>query len=145
MNSLIPLRPRLQRLDDMFPQALRSFMNPVSLDMDFSSEIQIDVTEDDTGYKVSAAIPGVKKEDIKVTVDGSYVLISAEAREEKEIKSGNGSRTLIKELYRGSCSRGFTLGHDVDEKAATVKYEDGVLNMTLPKRKEAATKVLKIQ
>jgi HSP20 family protein len=145
MNSLVPLATRLERFDDMFPEIVRRFMRPLQMDVDLPSEIRVDVTEDDKEYRVRAEVPGAKKEDIRVSVDGNYVSISAEVKQEKEEKAGNGSRTLIKELYYGSASRGFTLSHDVDDKAAVVKYEDGILKLTLPKRKEAATKVLRIQ
>lgn len=145
MNSLVPLASRLERFDDMFPDMMRRLMRPVLMDVNLPGEIQVDVTENDKEYQVSAAIPGVKKEDIQVCVDGNYVSISAEVKQEKETKSGNGSRALIKELYHGSASRGFTLTHDVDDKAAVVKYEDGLLKLTLPKRKEDSAKVLKIQ
>lgn len=145
MNSLVPLSTRLERFDDMFPEIFRRFMRPVQMGLDLPSEIQVDVTENDKEYQIRAAIPGVKKEDIQVSVDGNYVSISAEVKQEKETKSGNGSRALIKELCYGSASRGFTLTHDVDDKAAVAKYEDGILKLTLPKRKEASAKVLRIQ
>ena len=71
-------------------------------------EIRIDVTENDKGYEVRAEVPGVKKEDIRVSIDGNYVSISAEVKRETEQKSGKGERALVKELYVGSSSRSFT-------------------------------------
>ena len=141
MNSLVPLATRLERFDEM----VRRFMRPVQMDVNLSGEIRVDVAEVDKAYRVCSEVPGAKKEDIRVSVDGNYVSISAEVKQEKEEKAGNGSRALIKEFYYGSTSRGFTLSHDVDDKAEVVKYEDGILKLTLPKRKEAATKVLHIQ
>ena len=146
MASLIPLSTRLGRFDDMVPEVFRRFMHPTRFGVDLPEEIRVDVTENDKEYVVLAEVPGVKKEDIHVSVNDNYVSITTEVRQEKEEKSGgNGARTLIKELYQGSASRGFTLAHDVDEKAAVVKYEDGILKMTLPKRKESISKELQIQ
>lgn len=141
MNALT----RFERLDDMFPEMFRRFMRPGVAGLETPGDIRIDVSENDQGYEVRAEVPGVKKEDIRVTIDGNYVSITAETRREKEEKLGKGERTLVKELYYGSCSRSFNLAHDVDDKAAIAKYEDGVLKLSLPKRKEASSKTLAIQ
>lgn len=134
-----------QRFDDMFPEMLRRFMRPVGTEFDTPGEIRVDLSETDKEYQVKAEIPGVKKEDIKVSIDGNRVSISAEAKSEKEEKGGNGARTVVREIFYGSASRAFTLAHEVDDKAAVAKYEDGMLKLTLPKRKEAVSKTLRIQ
>ena len=86
------------------------------------------------GVVVRADIPGVKKEDIKVDVNGNVVSISAEVKEEKEQEQKEGARVIRSERYYGSLSRSFSLGQDVDDKAANAKYTDGVLELTLPKK-----------
>jgi len=134
-----------QRLDDMFPEMFRRFMRPAGADFETPGEIRVDLTETDKEYQIKAEIPGVKKDDIKVSIDGNRVSISAEAKSEKEEKGGNGARTVYREIFYGSASRQFTLAHDVDDKAAVAKYEDGMLKLTLPKRKEAVSKTLRIQ
>jgi len=117
-------------LDDMF----KGFMlRPVRLDPQAPQmQIKMDVKENDSAYVVRADIPGVKKEDIKVDVDGNVVSISAEVKQEKEQKEGG--RVIRSERYYGSVSRSFSLGQDVDEKTANAKYTDGVLELTLPKK-----------
>jgi HSP20 family protein len=117
-------------LDDMF----KGFMlRPVRLDQQAPQmQIKMDVKENDAAYIVRADIPGVKKEDIKVDVDGNMVSISAEVKQEKEQKEGG--RVIRSERYYGSMSRSFSLGQDVDEKTANAKYTDGVLELTLPKK-----------
>lgn len=142
MNALITQR---QRFDDMFPEMFRRFMRPALADFDTNGDFRVDLTENDKEYQVRAEIPGAKKEDIKVSIDGNRVSITTEVKSEKEEKGGNGERTICKEIYYGSSSREFTLAHDIDEKASTAKYEDGVLKLTLPKRKEAVSKTLRIQ
>lgn len=99
-------------------------------------EIKMDVAEDDKTYRVKAEIPGVKKEDIKVAIDGNQVSISAEVKKEKEEKKGE---TVIRsERYYGRQARTFTLFCDIDSNAAAAKYEDGVLELTLPKKSNGA-------
>ena len=141
MNALT----RFERLDDMFPEMVRRFMRPTQMNLDAPGEIRVDVSETDKEYQVRAEIPGAKKEDIRISIDRNFVSISTEVKEEKEEKSGNGARSLVKEMYYGSASRGFSLAQEVDEAASVAKYEDGVLKLTLPKRKEAASKTLAIQ
>lgn len=134
---------RLDPIDDFFPQFFRRFAKPLALTDDAPGDIRIDVTENDKDYQVRAEIPGAKKDDIRVTVDGNFVSISAEVKKEKEEKSGG--RLLVKETYFGSASRGFSLGHEIDDKAVVAKLEDGVLKLTLPKRDSAAARSIAIQ
>ena len=138
MNSLT----RFER--DFFPEFFRRFSRPMSLETEAPGEIRIDVTEGEKEYFVRAEIPGAKKDDIRVTVDGNYVSISAEVKREREEKAEKDGRVLLKETYVGSSSRGFTLAHDVDDKTATAKLEDGVLKLTLPKRTGTASRLLPI-
>ncbi|CAN7297661.1 Hsp20 family protein [Variovorax sp. LjRoot84] len=122
---------------------MRRWARPLQMldEVDVPSDIRVDISENDKEYLVSAEIPGAKKEDIRVSIDGNYVSIAAEIKKELEEKHG---RTLTKETYHGSVSRGFTLGSDVDEKTAVAKLEDGVLRLTLPKRQGSSSRVLKI-
>lgn len=126
-----------------FPESFRRFMQPLRLAEGVPAEIRIDVTENDKDYAVRAEIPGAKKEDIRVQVDGNFVSISAEVKTEKEEKSG--SRVLVKETTYGSVSRGFSLAHEIDAKAVVAKLEDGVLKLTLPKREGSGTRSIAIQ
>lgn len=87
-------------------------------------------------------MPGAKKEDIRVSVDGNHVSISAEVRRDKEEKSG---RSLLRETYVGSASRGLSLAHDIDAKAVVARLHDGVLVLTLPKRAGAEVRTIAIE
>ena len=141
MNALT----RFERLDDIFPGVFRRFMRPAVAGFEAAGDIRIDVSENDHGYEVRAEVPGAKKEHQRVMIDGNYVSITAEVEREKEDRASKGERALVKDLYVGSSSRGFSLAHEVDEKAAIAKYEDGVLKLSMPKRKEASSKTLAIQ
>jgi HSP20 family protein len=95
-------------------------------------KMRIDVTENDKAYSVKADMPGVKKEDISVRVEGNTVQIDAQTASEKEMR-GNGDKVLRSERYYGSVSRSFSLGQDVDAARVQAKYADGVLSLELPK------------
>jgi HSP20 family protein len=95
--------------------------------------IKLDLEEDDKAYKVHAEIPGVKKEDIQVDVDGDLVSIRAEVKQEKQADQSAG-RQLHTERYYGMVSRSFSLPVAVDDKNVQAKYHDGVLDLTLPKK-----------
>lgn len=126
-------------LDDMF----KGFMlKPVRFEQQVP-EIKMDVKENDGAYVVRADIPGVKKENINVDIDGNVVSISAEVKEEKEEKEGE--RVIRSERYYGSMSRSFSLAQDVDEKTAKAKYTDGVLELTLPKKAGSHTGKIAVQ
>src|SRR3990167_11140551 len=135
---------RYSPADDAFDDLFRGFfMRPVRFEGQPEVQIKMDVSEDDKAYTVHAEIPGVKKEDIHVTIDGSQVAVSAEVKNEKEVKEGG--KVLRSERYYGKVSRAFTLGQDVDEATAQAKYKDGVLELTLPKQTAAKAKRLAIE
>jgi HSP20 family protein len=105
--------------------------------------LRIDVTEQNGAFKVKAEIPGVKKDDIQVNVDGDQVSISAEVKQEKDVKEGE--RLVHSERYYGKTSRAFRLGYEIDEAKVQAKYADGVLELVLPKKQTAAAKQITIQ
>ena len=105
--------------------------------------MKVDVAEHNGDYKVVAELPGVKKEDIKVNIDGDEVSITAETRISKDVKDGE--RLLHSERYAGKVSRAFRLAQEIDEARASAKYSDGVLELTLPKKAAATAKQLAIQ
>lgn len=127
-------------IEDMFKGF---FVRPVLFEGQPQMEIKMDLKEDDKAYTVQAEIPGVKKEDIQVSIDGNRVSISAETKMEKEEKEGE--KVLRAERYCGKVARSFTLANDVDEAQAQARYSDGVLELTLPKKAGATAKKVAIQ
>ena len=127
-------------LDDLFKGF---FVRPMAFEGQPEMQIKMDVKENDGAYTVHADVPGVKKEDIHVTIEGNRVSISAEVKKEKEEKEGD--KVLRSERYFGKVARSFTLAQDVDEAKAQAKYSDGVLELTLPKKAAAAGRKLSIQ
>jgi len=106
-------------------------------------DIRMDVTEDANAYRVKAEIPGVKKEDIHVAVEGNTVSISAEVARRSETKKDE--TLLCSELYQGKVARTFTVMSDVDDTKAEAKYENGILELMLPKKQGMGTKTLEIK
>lgn len=136
---------RYDPFGDLVDDFFRGFVvRPVGFDAQAPvRRMKVDVAEQDGDYKVVAELPGVKKEDIKVNIDGDEVSITAEARVEKEAKEGE--RLLHSERYVGKIARAFRLAQEIDETRASAKYSDGVLELTLPKKAAAAAKQLAIQ
>lgn len=123
-----------------FPASFRDLWRPWRGEVaaERAPQIRLDLSETDAGYAVKAEIPGVKKEDINVRIDGNQVTISAEVKQDKEEKKDG--RVLRSERRYGYASRTFALAHDVDQAAADAKYANGVLELKLPKKAPAAGK-----
>src|SRR4029453_13066752 len=98
--------------------------------------------ENDKEYQVLAELPGVMKEEISITINGNQVSVSAEVKRAKDVK--NGGTVLRAERYFGKIQRAFALGQEIDEATAQAKYNDGVLELTLPKKTVAAAKKLAV-
>lgn len=118
-------------------------LRPVFHGPEAEPEIKLEITEADKAYTVKAEIPGVKKDDIQVSIDRNQISISAEVKHEKEEKEGK--KLVRSERYYGKQFRSFTLAHDVDKAKAEAEYSDGVLKLTLPKKAGAETKKLVIK
>jgi HSP20 family protein len=141
MTTLRLLDPSLS---DSFDTALRRFFLPVAFEPDTQAlKMRIDVSEKDNNYVVKADIPGVKKDDINVRIDGNVVQIDVEIKEEKETR-GNGDKLLRSERYYGNISRTFSLAQDVNDEMAQAKYADGVLTLELPKKTAVASRKLTV-
>lgn len=104
---------------------------------------KVDVAEKNGAYVVNAELPGVRKDDIHVTIDGAQVTLEAEVKREKE--ASKEERVLHTERLYGKVSRSFTLPQEVDEAKAEAKFRDGVLELTLPKKAAAQRKQVTIQ
>jgi len=105
-------------------------------------QIKMDVKETEGNYLVKAEIPGVNKDDIHVTIDGNRVSISAEVKQEKEVKEGE--RVIRSERSYGMCSRSFNLADEVDQSNVKASYNNGILELTLPRKPGSPRKEIKI-
>jgi len=94
----------------------------------------VNITENKDEYNVSLAVPGMKKEDFKIDVNGNMLTISCEKDETKEEKD---KRYTRKEYSYSSFSRTFTLPEEVNREKIDARYEDGLLKLSLPRKEEA--------
>jgi HSP20 family protein len=143
MANITRFDPFNDLVDDLFKGFL---VRPLAYEGSRSGalpRIKVDVAEKDGAYQVTADLPGVKKEDIQVAIDGAQVTLSAEIRREKE--TADGERVLHAERTFGKVSRSFSLPLELDEAKAEAKFRDGVLELTLPKKAAAARRAITIQ
>ena len=131
MNTLTRYEPLVGRLDGLFNE----FFRPAFVWEDGAAAqplpIRVDVKETAEAYTVSAELPGLKKDEIAVEIEGNEVTISAETRREA---ARDGEKFLRLERTFGKTARRFALPQDLDETKAVAKFTDGVLEVTLPKK-----------
>jgi HSP20 family protein len=140
MTNLVTYDPFV---DTGFDELFRGFFKPVRMEGGRTPiTIKMDVTEIDGGYMIHAEVPGVKKEDINVEIEGNEVTITAEVRREWEKKEGD--KMLRSERYYGNVYRSFTLPHELDEKKSEAKYKDGVLELKLVSKAGVAGRKLPV-
>jgi HSP20 family protein len=134
---------RYSPFDELFDEFTRGyFVKPLGVPATRDLRMKLDVKESDKAYNVRAEIPGVKKEDIHVDVEGSHVSVRAEVKKEKEEKKDE--KVIYSECSYGMVSRDFELPTDVDAQGAKAEYRDGVLDLTLPKKAGAAARRISV-
>jgi HSP20 family protein len=138
-----PFKP-LSRVDtNEFDDFFRGLgLRPLLKSMEYAPEVRIDVTESEDAFDITADVPGVRKDDLEVTVDGNQVSISAEVRRQVEPKKGE--REVHSERYYGQVYRSFSLPNDVDDAQAKAQYDNGVLTLHLPKKANGSQHRIKI-
>lgn len=145
-------------INDSFESMFKQLMNPGWFESEAGSfDLRLDLSERNGSYFVTADIPGAKKEDIHVVIDGNVIQIEAEIKGAHEMKGGTKGSTSVKpniedanekilrsERYVGHISRSFTVAHDIEDSRAVARYEDGVLSLELPKKPSTSSRVLQI-
>ena len=109
---------------------------------------RVDVTESKTAYVVEAELPGVVKEDVKISVDGNQVTLEAEVKRKVEHKDGEsqqGETVVFAERTVQKFARSFTLAVEVDDERTVAKLENGILTLTLPKKEALRPKQIQVQ
>ncbi len=130
-------------LDNMFEGFFRP-MRRLTEASDGSFVPAVDVIENETAYTVKAELPGVKKEDIDVSINNGVLTINGETKSDEEDKDKEG-RVIRRERHFGQYVRSMQLGGVIDESAVKATYKDGVLELELPKVEEAKPKKVDIQ
>ena len=146
MNNLIYPEERYLRSDyfDNFGDVFNGFFRmPLTHRPVRKARIPaVDVAETDTAYQVKAELPGIRKEDLDVTVDDGVLTIKAEHNDNQE-QTENG-QLIRQERSYGKFARSLRLGANVDEETITAEYRDGVLHITLPNAKEVQPRKVEV-
>jgi HSP20 family molecular chaperone IbpA len=122
----------LDMFDDFDRDFMRGFGRPehVLYGKNASRMMKTDVKETDEGYEVDVDLPGFSKDEIKLELNNGYLTISTE----KSLNKENKGKMLRQERYVGTMQRSFYVGSSITEEDIKAKYENGVLNLKLPKK-----------
>jgi HSP20 family protein len=134
-------------LGRMVERMFRDFLAPLAQGSPWQGDgpglPRLDVVETDSAFDIQADMPGIKKEDLQVSVDGQRVTIEGVCRQANEQRQGE--QVVYAERATRGYQRSFTLPAEVDDTGATARLEDGVLMLTLPKRQGGTARRLTIQ
>jgi HSP20 family protein len=138
---LVPMTRNASELarsfDRLFDDSFERFFAPAAQNGNGAPRSPaLDVAESDSAYTVKLDLPGVAKDDVKVSIDGRRVSIEAQTRKDEEKKEGD--RVVYRERSVSSFARSFTLAAEVDQAASNAKLDNGVLTLTLAKRNAPA-------
>jgi HSP20 family protein len=130
--------------DNDFDRVFDTFLRPVRWIEEAAGELAppLDVRERTDDFLITAELPGVKKEDIGVTLENGVLTVSAELKSEQEEKEGE--RVIRQERRYGKYVRSLRLGTQINEKAIKANYKDGVLELVLPKAEEVKPKKIAV-
>jgi HSP20 family protein len=134
-GDLVSLR---QAMDRLFEE---SFVNPRTWGMGNEQLVPLDVLVSDDEVVVEAVLPGIKPEDVDITVEGSTLTISGDTSTTTNEKDGN---LVLQEIRRGRFMRTLSLPAGLEPDKATATFEDGVLTLRIPKAEELKPRQIKI-
>ena len=142
---------RAHHFDRLLDSAIDQLFTPPTADSAPVRRPAIDVSESDRGYVVTLDVPGVTREDVKVSIDGRRVSIVAEARAAETPAEApaaadttpprSADRVILRERALASFARSFTLQSEIDQSASQARLENGVLTLTLTKRNASETQL----
>ena len=136
-EELISLREAMDRLFE------ESFVRPWSLWPSlWEGTVPVDMYETEDSVVVTAAVPGVKPEDIDITVTGDTLTIKGEVKAEKELEKAN---YICRERRYGTFSRSVSLPAGLETDKAEATFENGILRLTIPKAEHAKPKTIKVK
>lgn len=140
MNTANRLDPFNNLVEDLFKGFV---VKPMYEPRGSAQRMKVDVVEKNGAYVVAAELPGVKREDIQIAIDGAQVTLSAEVK--RDVQPTREQRVLHLERQFGTMSRTFSLPQEFDEARAEAKLRDGVLELVLPKKQAAQRQNIPIQ
>lgn len=131
---LVPVSHESRQLSRLFDDTLERFFGPLGSGSEAGAPRSpaLDVAESESAFTVKLEVPGVAKEDVKVSIDGRNVTVQAQSQHSEE--RNDGDRIVYRERSLGSYARSFRLPVEVEQAEANAKLDNGVLTLTLPKR-----------
>lgn len=147
MNMLLrtPRNPIVRRWGDDFDSLFETFLRPMGMAEEAVNEglaPRLDVVEHDNEFVLQAEMPGIKKDDIEITLENGVLTISGESKSENETRAGE--RVIRQERRYGKYVRSLRLGKEIDEKKVKANYKDGILELVLPKSEEVKPKKISV-
>lgn len=137
-----PFRETISLRDAMNSLLQESFIRPGGMQgQNGPTTLPLDIAENENEFLVRASLPGVKPEDVQITIHGNTLTIRGESRSEEEKK---GEHWHLRERRHGAFQRSVSLATPVDSDKAQAHYDNGVLNLTLPKSEAARPRQIKI-
>jgi HSP20 family protein len=136
-----PLRD-VTTMQDSMDKFFDDYFGRYSKNIEGYGAIDVNMVQTDDNVIVKASVPGVKPEDIDISITGDTLTIRGETKEDEEIKEGN---YHIKEMRYGSFARSILLPNQVVVDKAVAEFKDGILKLTLPKAEEVKPKTIKIK
>lgn len=137
------------RFDGLVPSFVRNMLQrshtPANIDGTPAADIRLDVSENDREYLVVAEVPGVRREDLRVAVEGHRLFISAEVDKHREDEHARTGRPLARETFHGLIARAVVLDVEVDSQKAVARLSDGLLRLTLPKRVGSVVRTIAVE
>lgn len=135
----------MRRLTDILDRWMEeSFLTPAFEGL-YEGIVPVDVYQTDNDVVVKAVLPGVRPEDIHISITGDNLVIRGEVREEVETNGGGDRQYHIRERRYGRFSRSLILPTMVDADKAKAEFENGILTLTLPKAEEVRPKTITVK
>lgn len=138
---LVPVNRRSAELSRLFDDTFDRFFNGTPQGADILSPA-LDVTESPNAWTVKLDLPGVAKDDVKIAIDGKQVSVDAQVRKEDERKEGD--KVVYRERTVSRYARSFTLPADVEQGESQAKLDNGVLTLTLAKKRASQASQLTV-
>lgn len=132
----------VRNFDRLFDQSFDRFFTGVPAAASIARSPALDVAESEQAYTVRLDLPGVAKDDVKVSIEGRRVSIDAKSAKTQERKDGD--RVLVRERAESSFARSFVLPVELDQERSNAKLEHGVLTLELAKRSTSGAKQITV-
>lgn len=141
--NLVKFKKDTDLINDTFKTIFNTplFANWEGFNVPSAYNPKVRITEDRDNFYINMELPGMSKEDVKLSVENNVLSINGTKKQEKKTEETN---LIVNEIYYGEFSRSFNLSNDIKIDSINAEFKDGVLNITMPKVEEAKPVVKEI-